>query len=263
MSSNVYKIYNSLSQLVKDIDISKVTEFYARRGVAIKDSVQYKNAAEIMLTGDPKSARLIKDCEKTARLKSNGQTARNTIYSAQQGFVPNMGRVMAGHPDNMINIRRQIVRNTKVLNIMYNCAIDYSVDKDKIAYEGARLLSGIRQLEKNGYRVNLYIACIAKFDKSKNSAVFAVKAKDDGKPVNITRLAFPLVNDMFLRKIIIALIECTGAEGSGHGVPLIKDDAKKMLKNGDRRFIGYYYIDFYQLAADKRPVHEILKENII
>lgn len=263
MSSNVYKIYNSLSQLVKDIDSSKATDFYARRGDIIKDTVQYKNAVEIMLTGDPESARLIKDSEKTARLKSNGQTARNAIYSAQQGFIPNMGRVMAGHPDNMINIRRQTARNTKVLNIIYNCAIDYSVDKDEIACEGARLLSGIKQLEKNGYRVNLYIACIAKFDKSKNSAVFAAKVKDDGKPVNITRLAFPLVNDMFLRKIIIALIECAGAEGSGHGLPLIKDNAKKLLKNSDRRFAGYYYIDFYQLAADKRPVCEILKENVI
>ena len=263
--NDITEIYESLNAFARTINSRQPDDWWVNQyGENLtKNSVQYKNAVEVMLTGDPESARLISQEVRKIRVKSNGNETRTKTYNSTLGFVPNMGRVMTGHPENMINLHRQKVNNTKVLNIIYNIAIDYTQAKSEIAIQGARIVGEIINLEKNGYRVNLYVSLTAKYRESANNAVLLIKVKDSGKPTNITRLAFPLINDSFLRKVIAAWIETNGStHNGGYGVPIKnKLGADLIRKTGN--FAGFMYTDYYILKKDSRPVIDILKENII
>jgi hypothetical protein len=263
--NDIVEMYESLNDFARTISSRQPDEWWVKqRGEnLIKNSVQYRNSVDVMLTGDPESARLINQEVRKIRVKSNGNETRTKTYNSTLGFVPNMGRVMTGHPENMINLRRQKANNTKVLNIIYNTAIDYTQTKSEIAIQGARIIGEIINLEKNGYRVNLYVSLTAKYRESANNAVLLIKVKDSGKPINITRLAFPLINDSFLRKIIAAWIETNGStHNGGYGIPRTnKLGADLIRKTG--KFAGFMYTDYYALKKDSRPVIDILKENII
>lgn len=262
--NDIVEIYESLNEFAHTINGRQPDAWWTKQcGENLtKDSVQYKNAVEVMLTGDSESARLIKREMKKIHIKSNGNETRTQTYNSMLGFMPNMGRVMAGHPENMINLRRQKVNSTKILNIVYNIAIDYSQTKEEIAKQGARITSEIVNLEKNGLRVNLFVALTAKYSDSANNAVLLVRIKDSGKPINIMRLAFPLINDKFLRKIIFAWIETNGkTHSAGYGAPVTGTQSVDFIRKAGK-FAGYM-IDYYTLKKDSRPVIDILKENII
>lgn len=263
--NDIVETHESLSNFAYTINRRQPDEWWINQcGENLtKNSVQYKNAVEVMLTGDPESARLINREMKKVRVKSNGSETRTKTYNSMLGFVPNMGRVMTGHPENMINLCRQKINNTKVLNIVYNIAIDYSQTKEEIAKQGARITSEIINIEKNGYRVNLFAALTTKYSDSANNAVLLVKVKDSGKPINVTRLAFPLINDKFLRKVIFAWIETNGGtHNSGYGAPVVGTQSVDLIRKAGK-FTGHMYIDYYMLKKDSRPVIDILRENVI
>lgn len=263
--NDIIETYENLSNFAHTINSRKPDEWWVNQcGENLtKNSVQYSNAVEVMLTGDPESARLVNREMRKVRVKSNGNGTRTQTYNSTLGFIPNMGRVMTGHPENMINLRRQKVNSTKVLNIVYNIAIDYNQAKEEIAKQGARVMSEIINLEKNGYRVNLFAALTANYRDSANNAVLLVRIKDSGKPINITRLAFPLINDKFLRKVLFAWIETNGGTHSaGYGTPVTGKQSIDLVRKAGK-FAGYMYIDYYILKKDPHSVIDILKENII
>lgn len=73
----------------------------------------------------------------------------------------------------------------------------------------AKVASVIRGLEKSGYRVNLYVAGIA---RNNNQTIgVAVKVKNAGEYLDTLRLAYPIVHPSFFRRHILAYLErCKG-----------------------------------------------------
>lgn len=269
---NVIEIYESLNSFVSSLEKGEVKDFY-KNAVAshyLKSThtradfyrcESYENAVSLMLKGDLESAKLISETEKAQGIKGNGQKPQSEIYNSVQGFIPNMGRLLSGHPQNMINIRRNVTKNTKVVNIVYNAAVNCEVKEQDIAKQGSRLLAVTKDLESKGYQCNIFVMSFAVYSSSNNKGVLAIKIKDAGKPLNITRLAFPLVNSDFLRRFFFYWIEKHELYNKNYGVACnsCRDDMQKEIKALTPKFNGFYYCDYYSLLKSENVWNTLQK----
>lgn len=227
----------------------------------------YQTADNLLLNGDKENAAKIQTALNTRlRLNGGGRTPQNTLYNSVQGFAPNMGRLMSGHPENMLNIRRIMRDNSKVITIMYNLNAHSAISVGNIINAGAKLLAAVKQLEKNGYRCNLYVGFCARIQcagKTETKGAF-VKVKNAGKMLDGTRLAYTFINPSFLRRHMLAYIErIPGAQDNGYGRPLTGLDAKSALTADGTKSSGAYYVDFSLLdsCTDTPSVINALKKN--
>lgn len=160
-----------------------------------------ETADRLLIEGDSKTVHLIQG----AKVKREATEKRSTLYRSCAGFVPIVGAAMAGHPQNMLNVKES-ARKTKILNLVYILSVDYSQTPESLAAAGEKILNAIYTLENTGYRVNLYVANISfprvdgthqalnLFDLS-----LLVKIKDSGKHLNVSKIAYPLANPAFFR----------------------------------------------------------------
>lgn len=162
-----------------------------------------EEANKLLKEGDTYTASIIQG----AHAKKLAPQTKNTLYRSVQGFLPNIGAVMSGHPVNMYNIKPQTYRNTKIINLVYFIGASALVSAEDLAKEGRKLLDVIYTLESKGYRINLYAArCIhPKFDKRSKDITIAllllsVKIKDSGKHLNISKIAYPVAHPSFFRR---------------------------------------------------------------
>lgn len=269
---NVIEIYDNLNSFVSTLGKGEVKDFYKDRFLSHRlksadsrknffRSESYEEAVKLMLKGDLESAKLINETEKAQDIKGNGQKPQSEIYNSVQGFIPNMGRVLCGHPQNMINIRRNVIKNTKVVNIIYNLSTDYRVTNIDIAKQGAHLLAVVKELEGKGYQCNVFVMLLASYSSSNNKGIFAVKIKDAGKPLNVTRLAFPLVNSDFLRRICFCWIEKHELYDKVYGIPYTSywKNVQKEIKALTSKFNGFFYCDYYSLKKSENVWDELQK----
>ena len=105
----------------------------------------------------------------------------------------------------MYNVKQTTYRNTKVLNFVYFIGASCDVDKKELAAAGAKLLNIINTLEAQGYRMNIFAArCIVPIingkEQNKSRLNLAIKIKDSGKHLNITKIAYPIAHPSFFRR---------------------------------------------------------------
>ena len=152
----------------------------------------------------------------------------------------------------MYNVKQTTYRNTKVLNIVYFIGASYDVDKKELAAAGAKLLNIINTLEAQGYRTNIFAArcIIPKINgkTQKNSLLnLAVKIKDSGKHLNITKIAYPVAHPSFFRRHCFAWADrvCKNVTDtySSTDPKILKAAADKICK-------GAKFVNFYTLHTE-------------
>lgn len=171
----------------------------------------FEAAQELLENGDANLSRMIIDNVRDIKAKAkSGHMRTNGIVSGPQGFVPNIGAYMTGHPNNMVNIRQTFKPMSKVLSFLYDITVCDSIMTNQMVSAAAKVACVISTLEAKGYRVNLYIGSGARniHSKSKkNCAKFILKLKDAGKPLDPLRIAYPLTHPSMLRRHAIAFYE--------------------------------------------------------
>lgn len=204
MDITVNERYNSIAEFQKALERKKIGKMYDENKEGCADfygTNTHEEANKLLVNGDIFTATTIENC--TSNKKFNRTT--NTIKQDFCGFVPNVGAVVSGSPTNMYNVKRTTYRNTKVLNLVYFIGASCGVSKKEIAAAGAKLLNVINTLEARGYRINLFAArCatpIINGKIQKNSLLnLAIKIKDSGKHLNITKIAYPIAHPAFFRR---------------------------------------------------------------
>ena len=271
-----FEIFESLADFSRALNTRPVNEYYRQRQELYSHSTQnvnwygtpnYQTADKLLLDGDKESAAKIQTAL-NARLCLNGggRAPQNVLYNSVQGFAPNMGRLMSGHPENMLNIRRAMRDNSKVITIVYNLDVSCGTLADDVINAGAKLLTAVKQLEGNGYRCNIYIGFCSEIKcatKDTPKGAF-VKVKDAGKMLDVTRLAYTFVNPSFFRRHMFACIErIPNARDNGYGRPFTGLGAKNALAADGAKFAGAYYADFPLLnsCTDTPSVINALKGN--
>ncbi len=213
----------------------------SRSNTKFSGTKSFEEAQNLLKCGDKENADKIAATIRKIKAQGKGNATRNKLYNSPCGFMPIVPKVLAGDPQNMLAIKKQVYKSTKVLNIAYNTTIGYQTSAEEIIETAAKVANVIASLEKNGYRVNLYaFSCGA----GQRNTVFSllVKIKDSGKYLDTLRIAYPLVNPSFLRRHIFAYIERLkgyGIYGGYNRVIRNDNEVKKYLP------INASYLSFY------------------
>ena len=244
-----FEKFESVTEFIHTIDARKVRESFEdkqhsqTKDFEFTDTFSYEEANNLFLYGDKKNADKLNEALRKIKAQGKGNETRNKLYNSPCGFMPIVPKVLAGDPNNMLAIKKQAYRSTKVINIIYSMSCSGSVPATEILNNSAKLVEVICQLEKNGYRVNLYAGDNARF-KFKGQEIhtaFISKLKDSGKYLDPLKIAYPLVNPSFLRRHIFAYLERLKGYGlfSGYSEVLNDKDAKSYLP------INASYLSFY------------------
>ena len=260
MDITVNERYNSIADFQKSLERKKIGKMYdeSNEYKFTKDfcgTSTHKEADELLINGDTFTAKIIEGCNKNKRLNRT----TNTIKQDFCGFIPNVGAVVSGSPINMYNVKRTTYRNTKVLNLVYFIGASCDVSQKEIAAAGAKLLNVINTLEARGYRINLFAARCAKPEINgkiqKNSLLnLAIKIKDSGKHLNITKIAYPIAHPAFFRRHCFKWADtvCKNITDtySSRDPKILKAAADKICK-------GAKFVNFYTLHTESEK--DILK----
>lgn len=260
MDITVNERYNSIADFQKSLERKKIGKMYdeSNEYKFTKDfcgTSTHKEADELLINGDTFTAKIIEGCNKNKRL----DRTTNTIKQDFCGFVPNVGAVVSGSPLNMYNVKQTTYRNTKVLNLVYFIGAHCNIKTKELSAAGAKLLNVVNTLEAQGYRVNLFAArCVIPIINGKqqsNSRLnLAIKIKDSGKHLNITKIAYPIAHPAFFRRHCFAWADrvCKNITDtySSTDPKILKAAADKICK-------GAKFVNFYTL--NKQSEEDILK----
>lgn len=197
-------------QTAKGKKLSSSTKTGERRTM-FTGTESFEAAQELMDNGDTKLSRMIK--EQSANIKAKSKTGymrSNGIVSGPQGFVPNIGAYMTGHPNNMVNIQRTFKPSSKVLAIVYQLDVHCEIATNQMVSAASKIACAIATLEVKGYRVNLYVGSRSYNPSPKatyKEATCIIKIKDAGKPVDPLRIAYPLAHPSMFRRHMFAFAE--------------------------------------------------------
>ena len=252
--------YNSIADFRKSLERKKIGKMYDENNEYVFDkdfcgTSTHKEADELLTNGDTFTAKIIECCNKNKRF----DRTTNTIKQDFCGFVPNVGAVVSGSPINMYNVKQTTYRNTKVLNLVYFIGASYDVDKQELAAAGAKFLNIINTLEAQGYRTNVFAArcAIPVIDgKTQNKSLLnvAVKIKDSGKHLNITKIAYPIAHPSFFRRHCFRWAD-TVCENLTTTYP---ERSQSVLKAAaDKICKGAKFVSFYTLSEQSEE--DILK----
>ena len=125
----------------------------------------------------------------------------------------------------MIN-QKPLKVSQKILNIFIDGAVSCGVSSNKIKEAGVIYASVIDILEKRGYRCNLYIIESSTYNSWDYYSITRVKT--DREPFNLKKLAFPIANPAYFRRVGFKWIE------SGYGRPI---DSKKKMKETLEKYL--------------------------
>lgn len=253
MSTIINERYNSIADFQKSLERKKIGKMYDESDEYkfTKDfcgTSTHKEADELLINGDTFTAKIIEGCNKNKRF----ERTTNTIKQDFCGFVPNVGAVVSGSPINMYNVKQTTYRNTKVLNLVYFIGASYNVKTKELCAAGAKLLNVVNTLEAQGYRINLFAArCVIPAINGKNQKNsllnLAVKIKDSGKHLNITKIAYPVAHPSFFRRHCFAWADrvCKNVTDtySSTDPKILKAAADKICK-------GAKFVNFYTLHTE-------------
>ena len=244
-----FEKFESVTEFIHTIDTRKVREsFEDKQHSQTKDfefteTFSYEEANNLFLYGDKKNADKLNEALRKIKAQGKGNETRNSLYNSPCGFMPIVPKVLAGDPQNMLAIKKQTYQSTKVLNVVYNTTVHGSVKKENILNVAAKIANVIASLEKNGYRINLYVFFAAKdCYKGKTEASCLIKVKDSGKYLDTLRIAYPLVNSSFLRRHLFAYLERLPEYvlEYNYGYVAGDDNAQKYIPLQKYSYLSYY-----------------------
>ena len=205
----IRKEYNSLEDFSRALDTdfnnwkfgNSATETGAER-LEFTTTKTYTEADELMLTGDKKNAARIKST--MIKIQQQPTTTRTAYTRGMFGCCPIIPAYLTNSPKAMLQAVRT-PRQTKVIKLYVNTAVSCNTKAEDIITVGARLLTAVREIEKKGIRIELYVGCI---DRLHTEAFYIfVLIKKAGSPLNVLRAAYPLINPSFVRRHIFRQME--------------------------------------------------------
>lgn len=155
----------------------------------------YDEALELLRNGYQPTVDAMGGVFKASR---NGVAKRITFQNEIQGFAPVVPLALKGVPNCMVNMTMKPIK-AKVIDVCYDMTASCSVKSSDIIKAGQALLGTIVELEKQGYRFNIY--AVQSYADEVSCDMLAVKVKSSGQPLDLKRISFPLTHTAFFRVI--------------------------------------------------------------
>jgi hypothetical protein len=230
MRNSNFLQFESISELMKELDNAPVIpdrETASERSCDSDwcDTKTYQEAHDAIINGRMYD-NIPTDLNK---YRTKGCKEKNSSYLDVVGFAPVVPLALQNVPNCMVNKKKTI--NNKIVTIVYNCSTPCHVSSSRIMQTTAELMRNIIELEKDGYRVNLYVC---EYNENDGGFGFVLKLKTDREILNIKKLCFPLVSSSFLRRIAFRICERLYKDwiGSGYGRATFNEEGvKKLISN--------------------------------
>ena len=201
----------------------------------------FDEAQALLKCGDKVNADKITATIRKIKAQGKGNATRNKLYNSPCGFMPIVPKVLAGDPENMLAIKKQTYKSTKVINIAYNVAVDCTRTTEDLIETAAKVANVIASLEKSGYRVNLYAYSCGR-DLRFNYYFLLVKIKDSGKYLDTLRIAYALVNPSFYRRHVFGYMErLKGFNLNRTYGKIVHEDTCKERLPINASYLSYYF----------------------
>lgn len=219
----------------------------------------YEAANVLLRDGDEKSAAALKTAT-AAHVKTIGEGKRTRRYNAICGGAVNVPAALLGLPKTMIRTEKVSYKDSKVLNVCYNGGASYDISANELKDTAAALMGALMGLEKNGYRVNLYVFFGSKASASRgyDTCNMFVRIKDSAQYLDLKKTAYPLVNPSMLRRHFLRFIEVAPGLTNkrftiGYGAPVTDSDTIKNAANNAglhlKKIVSFYELRWLDTAA--------------
>lgn len=155
----------------------------------------YDQALEYMRTGYQPTVESMRGVFKANKM---GEGTRFSFRNEIQGFAPVVPLALKNVPNCMVNMMMKPIK-AKVIDIYYDSTVVCSISSEKIIEAGQKLLGTIIEMERQGYRFNLY--AVQNYSDSNDSDMMIVRLKNASQPLDLKRVSFPLTHTAFFRVI--------------------------------------------------------------
>lgn len=233
-------------------DVFKSERLSSQRvGSSFSGTETYNDADDLFRNGDRELFGKVKAQLAKQRVTGTGESSKSQYYTDVCGFAPHISNFVQGLPNNMINKRVVRYKNSKVVTVVYNPCIDWSVSFDDAIRASIQVMNFVAGLESKGYRVNLYTLCTSYTKNERATAIVRIKQSEDY--TDKLKLVYPMVHPSMTRRHFMKFIEvCEINDGGftcGYGNAISKSyDVKKTL---DEQGIKYdYYFDYYEVSKN-------------
>ncbi len=156
----------------------------------------YEEALEMLKTGYQPTVDKMQETMKN--VKSSGESKRISFFNDVVGFQPIVPLAIMGVPNSMTNMYMKPIKS-KVVNVYYDMTVNCGITKEQLLAAGQKVLGVILQLEKQGYKFNLYAT--QTYSTSLSADMCCVKIKNANTPLDLKRISFPLTHPAFFRVI--------------------------------------------------------------
>lgn len=188
----VAKLNNSREITDSNFNDMRDESFYEDDWRGVKS---YEEAEKLLMYGhQPTVDRMRTEFKADVKGDSKRFSFRNDIV----GAAPVVPLAMKGIPNCMVNSYMKPIK-AKVVDIYYDMTDSARVDSDDIIKAGQVLLGTILELERQGYRFNVY--CTQCYNDGTTCDMLVVKVKDATQPIDLKRMSFPLAHTGFFRCI--------------------------------------------------------------
>ena len=224
----------------------KESEGTTRHHVEFTTTTCIESADYLFKYGDKSNYEKIKRVADKISVKGTGTRQKRRVKASMVGCVPHIGNYLAGDPNNMINIVKERISSSKVVNILYNPTVAWHVSANDIIEAGVKILSKIKAMESQGYRVNLYTLDICANRSRTEYVACAIRIKASDQYTDPMKLAYPLVNPSFTRRHGFKFIETESRITdrcfvSGYGAPITNEDQVRDMLKGQAIKVDFYY----------------------
>lgn len=194
----------------------------------------YEDTMQMMRTGYQPAVDEFKASMKNVK---TSEAKRIFFQNNLVGFAPIVPLTLKNIPNCMMNMQMKPIK-MKVVDVYYDITASCGTSSDDIIARGKKLLGVIRELEMNGYRVNLY--GVQTYSESSECDMLVVKLKSSSQPMDLKRVSFPLVHTAFFRVIGFDWYSKVpgGKYRSGYGHALSYDMDDKELKQFAEQAFG-------------------------
>lgn len=218
----------------------------------------YEEALELMKTGYQPAVESLKGVFK-ADVK--GSAGRYSFTNSIQGFAPIVPLALKGVPNSMLNMQMKTIK-AKVIDVYYDMTSSSGTSPEQIMDAGNKLLGTIIELERQGYRFNLY--AVQAYHDSSDTDMLVVKVKNANQPLDIRRVSFPLIHTAFFRVIGFDWYSKMpgGKYRCAYGHALGYDYSEETLTKMAKELFGnnsVYFSATKIIGEDKDHIREVLK----
>lgn len=260
--------YNNADEMLIDLKTRTITDLRfddMRSKYLSKDwhgVANYSEALELLNNGYQPAVDVVKEgIDIKTNKRTVGSQKRYSFDNSVIGFQPIVPLAMQGIPNSMINMSVKQLK-TKILDIYYDVDSSCYVAPETIINNGIELLKAIANLERQGYKINLF--CVQMYCDKNSADVLCVKVKNSNLPIDIKRMSYPLVHPSFPRVLGFDWYSKfpLGKWRESYGTPFFFQFAEKEGRSVFKELMGKNAIYISSMAMTKEK-DEYLKRALL